>query len=118
MEANHNKVAPDEEAKGKGESEVTQEAEAAREAVKWVLRRLDVLEYLTLFLALALALLGGAVVAWVLDSALGLSFRAIWITTSLLLFILPGGFVYLREFRKRGSVSHRSSNTEPKDSHE
>jgi hypothetical protein len=81
--------------------------EAAREAVAWILGRLDVLEYLILFLALGLALLGGALVAWVVNSTLALSFRWTWVVASLLLFILPGGLVYLREFRKRGPDPRR-----------
>jgi len=93
------------------------EAEASREALNWVLRRLNVLEYLILLLAGALALLGGALVAWVLSSSLDLSFRWSWAMGSLLLFILPGGFVYLREFRHRGSSPDRNSNTEPKEPH-
>ncbi|MFH1765294.1 MAG: hypothetical protein ABIF09_13985 [Gemmatimonadota bacterium] len=93
------------------------EAEAGREALIWVLRRLDVLEYLILFLALAMALLGGALVAWVLSSALGLSFRWSWAAGSLLLFILPGGFVYLRELRKRGPSPGRDLKSEPKEPH-
>ncbi len=96
------------------------EARATNEALTWVLRRLDVLEYLILFLALALALLGGALVAWVLNSALGISFRWSWAAGSLLLFILPGGFVYLREFRKGGTSPDRevkSETAEPKEPH-
>lgn len=91
------------------------EAEAKREALTWVLRRLDVLEYLILFLASALALLGGALVAWVLNSSLGLSFRWSWAAGSLLLFILPGGFVYLREFRQKGASPDRDMKSKPKE---
>lgn len=93
------------------------EAEASREALNWVLRRLNVLEYLILVLAVALALLGGALVAWVLSSSLDLSFRWSWAIGSLLLFILPGGFVYLREFRQRGPAPDRVSKSEPKEPH-
>ena len=81
----------------------------------WVLRRLDVLEYLILFFALVLALIGGALVAWILGSALDLPFRATWGIASILLFILPGGFVYLREFRKRGDVPPDKAITKLKD---
>ena len=94
-------------------AEAAKEAQATNEALTWVLRRLDVLEYLILFLALALALLGGALVAWVLNSALGISFRWSWAAGSLLLFILPGGFVYLREFRKGGTSPDREVKSEP-----
>jgi len=84
--------------------ETERKAREAREAVSWVRGRLDVLEYLILFFALVLALLGGALVAWVLGSLVPWSFRSLWAVASLVLFVLPGGFVYLREFRKRGEV--------------
>lgn len=93
------------------------EDEAGREALTWVLRRLDVLEYLILFLAVVLALIGGALLAWVLTSALGFSFRWSWAAGSLLLFILPGGFVYLRELRNRGPSPDRDLTSEPKEPH-
>ena len=98
-------------------ADAEQKAEAAREAVNWVVRRLNVLEFLILFLASVLALLGGALVGWLLNSSLGLSFRWSWAVASLLLFILPGGFVYLREFRKRGPSPDRVSKSEPKEPH-
>ena len=93
------------------------EDEGEREALNWVLRRLDVLEYLILFLALVLALLGGALVGWLLHSTLGLSFRWGWAAGSLLLFILPGGFVYLREFQKGGASPDRDMKSKPKEPH-
>lgn len=101
--------------KGMDRAEVEEKARQGREAVAWVLRRLDVLEYLILFFALVLALIGGALVAWVLGSALDLPFRATWGIASVLLFILPGGFVYLREFRKRGDVPSPKAKTKLKD---
>lgn len=76
------------------------EIEAARRVTRRAIRRLDVLEYIILLIALGLALLGGALVAWVLSSGTDLSFRWVWAVTSLLLFVVPGGFVYLRERRK------------------
>jgi hypothetical protein len=77
------------------------EVEAAREVAARAIRRLNILEYVILFFALALALLGGALVAWVVSSATDLSFRWTWAAASLLLFVLPGALVYLRE-RRRG----------------
>jgi hypothetical protein len=77
-----------------------EEIEAARKVTERALRRLNILEYVILFLALILALLGGAVVAWVVSPATDLSFRWIWTGASFLFFVLPGGFVYLRERRK------------------
>ena len=91
--------------------------EARREALSWVLRRLNVLEFLILFLAVGLALLGGALVGWVLSSSLGLSFRWSWVVGSLFLFILPGGFVYLREFRKRGASADMDLKSKLKEPH-
>jgi hypothetical protein len=91
------------------------EAREAREAVDWIMGRLTVLEYLILFLAMGLALLGGALVAWLLDAALPLSFRWLWALASLLLFILPAGFVYLREFRRRDPLGDRDPESETKE---
>ena len=68
-----------------------------------------------LFFALVLAFAGGALVAWALAPVLGMSFRVVWAVGSILLFILPGGFVYLREFRKRGDLPPSRPKTEPKD---
>ena len=93
------------------------EAEASKQALTWVLRRLNVLEYLILFLAGILALVGGALVGWLVSSSSGLSFRWSWAIGSLLLFILPGGFVYLREFRERGPSPDRDVKSEPKEPH-
>lgn len=76
------------------------EARITREVAGRALWRLNLLEYLILFVALLLALAGGALVAWILRATLDLSFRIGWIASSLLLFIVPGGGVYLRELRR------------------
>ncbi len=94
-----------------------EEAKAAKEAVSWILGRLAVLETLILFLAMVLALLGGALVAWILGAVVPVSFRWLWAGASLLLFILPGGFVYLRELRSRGGLPNPDEKTEPKEFH-
>ncbi len=86
---------------GKNKKYDPEEIEAALRVTERALRRLNILEYIILFLALALALLGGALVAWVVSSATDLSFRWVWTCASFLLFVVPGGFVYLRERRKQ-----------------
>jgi len=75
------------------------EAQVARDVMDRALKRLNVLEYLILVLGAVLALAGGGLVAWILSSTADLPFRASWAVASLLLFIVPGGLVYLRELR-------------------
>ena len=101
----------------KGRAEIEKKAAAAREAMGWVQSRLNVLEYLILFFALVLALLGGALIAWVLASVVSTSFRVIWAVASLSLFILPGGFVYFREFRTRSLPPDRPPESKTKEPH-
>jgi hypothetical protein len=76
------------------------EARITREVAGRALWRLNLLEYFILLAALVLALVGGALVAWVLNASMGVSFRLGWVCASLLLFIIPGGTVYLRELRR------------------
>jgi uncharacterized membrane protein len=90
-----------------------QEVQAAREVMNRAIRRLDILEYVILFGALVLALLGGALVAWVLSLSAGFPFRWSWGVASVLLFIGPGGWVYFRELRGRGQDRSGDSNTKP-----
>ena len=92
-----------------------EEAAVARRATRRALWRLDVLEYLILFLALILALLGGVMVAWVLSTAASFPFRPTWAVASLLLFIVPGGSVYLRELRRGRKTLGSDVKSEPKD---
>jgi hypothetical protein len=98
-------------------TEAAEKAEEAKKALDWVIGRLSVLEYLILFFAMAVALLGGALVSWLLRPVLPLSFRASWALVSLLLFMLPGGFVYLRESRKKGKHLEADSKSKLKETH-
>ncbi len=103
--------------KARAEKEAARKAHAreVQEVTKRALWRLDALEYLILLFALVLALAGGALVAWLLGSTLGLSFRLTWAAASLLLFIVPGGTVYLRELRREGRLKTPGSNSETKE---
>lgn len=83
--------------------------------MQWTRQRLDILEVLVLLLALVLALLGGGLVAWVLHSAMAVPFRVAWAVVSLLLFIVPGGGVYLRELRRARKKGTTDVTSEPKD---
>lgn len=94
-----------------------QTAGATQEVAARALRRLDALEYVILLAALVLALLGGALVAWILASTLGFPFRIGWAVASLLLFIVPGGTVYLRELRREKNRAKPDLISEPKDLH-
>lgn len=86
------------------------EARAFREVTSRAIRRLDLLEYLILLVALVLSLAGGALVAWIFHSWLGFPFRLTWLVGSLLLFVVPGGFVYLREIRRTPTRRRGESN--------
>ena len=65
------------------------------------IRRLNVLEYVILGVAMALALLAGALAAWMAESLMGASFRLAWALSSLLFFVVPGWIVFRRERRTR-----------------
>jgi len=93
------------------------DARITREVAGRAVRRLDVLEYFILLAAVILALLGGALVAWILGTEVGFPFRISWAVASLLLFIVPGGIVYLRELRRERERSGPDLISEPKDFH-
>ena len=63
------------------------------------IRRLSVFEYVLMGGAMVFALLGGAAVAWLLQTAAGVPFRISWFVSSLLLFVIPGAIVLGREAR-------------------
>jgi hypothetical protein len=68
-----------------------------REEMERAIRRLDVLEWVILLAAVVFAIGGGALVAWMLSEGAGLAFRPTWIVLSILLLVVPGGIVMLRE---------------------
>ncbi len=90
-------------------------AEEKRKALGWTIQRLNVLEIIILFFALILALVGGILVAWILAASFSFPFRTTWAIASLLLFIVPGGSVYLRELHRARKSQKPGTFTEPKD---
>jgi uncharacterized membrane protein len=91
-----------------------QEKERAKEARRIAdraIRRLDILEYVILLAAALMALVGGALVAWLLTALIGFSYRITWAVSSILLFVIPGGSVYLRELRREKGYPDSGSNS-------
>ncbi len=98
--------------RGRGpSSEDRERAQEARRIADRAIRRLDVLEYVILLAAALMALLGGALVAWLLMALAGFSFRITWVVSSILLFVIPGASVYLREFRRGNGRPDSGSNS-------
>jgi len=81
-------------------------AKATSDFARKAIRRLDVLEWVILVVTMGLAIGGGALVALIIERGSGLAFRATWIVTSLILFIVPGAVVLWR-LRKEGGGSTR-----------
>jgi len=77
----------------------SEEARVTREIASRAVRRLDVLEWVMLAGAVALSLVGGALVALLLETSMGLSFRPMWVVASLLLFGVPG-VIAIRRMRR------------------
>jgi predicted lysophospholipase L1 biosynthesis ABC-type transport system permease subunit len=67
------------------------------------IRRLNVLEYVILGVAMALALLAGALAALMVESVTGAPFRLTWALSSLLFFVVPGWVVFRRERQAEGA---------------
>ncbi|HSG08615.1 MAG TPA: hypothetical protein VLA36_09660 [Longimicrobiales bacterium] len=67
-----------------------------REVALRAVRRLAVFEWVLLLGAMLVALVGGGVVAALLSTPLGVSFRGMWAVASLLMFVVPGGFALRR----------------------
>jgi MFS family permease len=66
-------------------------ARLAREFTARAARRLDYLEWVILAVAVGAAVLGGALVAWLVHDLTGASFRIVWAVSAILLFVVPGG---------------------------
>jgi hypothetical protein len=72
-----------------------------RRMMETAIRRLNALEYLILGVAMGLALLAGALAAWMAEGLTGVSFRLLWAISSLLFFVVPGWIVLRGERRAR-----------------
>lgn len=87
---------------GEPRDEMTErEARILQEVAQRAAGRLDVLEWVALTLAAALAVAGGAAVAWLLAPALGVPIRTLWVVSSVLMFGVPGWAALRR--RRRGA---------------
>lgn len=87
---------------GEPRDEITErEARLLQQVAQRAAGRLDLLEWVALTLAAALAAAGGAVVAWLLAPALGVPMRTLWVVSSVLMFGVPGWAALRR--RRRGA---------------
>lgn len=84
-----------------GDHVTEQEARLLQQVARRAAGRLDVLEWVALALAAALAAAGGGVVAWLLAPGLGVPVRTLWVVSSLLMFGVPGWAALRR--RRRGA---------------
>ena len=73
-----------------------------RRMMETAIRRLNVLEYVILGVAVVLALLAGALAAWLVENVAGAPFRLTWALSSLLFFVVPGWIAFRRERRAEG----------------
>ena len=73
-----------------------------RRMMETAIRRLNVLEYVILGVAVVLALLAGALAAWLVENVAGAPFRLTWALSSLLFFVVPGWVVLRRERQAEG----------------
>jgi len=84
-----------------------------REVAARAVRRLEFFEWALLVGAVALALVGGALVAALLATPLGVPFRLLWVGASLLFFVAPGAVALRRARQEERGV--RPSNLNPTD---
>ena len=84
-----------------GSPTLERETRAAREVTARAIRRLDVLQRLLLAATAALAVGGGAVVAWLLAGQVGFAFRPTWIAASVVIFVVTGVISLARVLRER-----------------
>ena len=71
-----------------------------RRMMETAIRRLNVLEYVILGVAMVCALVAGWLAAWLVENLTGAPFRLTWALSSLIFFVVPGWTVLRRERRK------------------
>lgn len=74
-------------------------ARVTREVASRAVKRLDILEWVILFVAAVLSAGAGALVALLVAPPLGVSFRTTWVVASLLIFGVPG-WISIRRVRR------------------
>ena len=83
------------------------EAGAVREVTGRAVRRLGWAETVLMLAAGLMALLAGAVTAWLVTDLTGVAFRLVWIGASLIFFVVPGGLVLIRTRREEAARKER-----------
>ena len=86
------------------------EAGAVREVTDRAVRRLGWAETALMLAAGLMALLAGAVAAWLVSDLTGMAFRIVWIGASLIFFVVPGGLVLVRTRREEAARKARLRN--------
>ena len=93
-----------------------EETRLTHEVALRAIRRLDILEWVTLSGAAMLAVGGGALLALLLEEMVPWSFRTIWIVAALLFFLVPGA-VALTRLRREEAEARRRLNQRNDESH-
>jgi hypothetical protein len=88
----------------------TDEARAAGEVTDRAIRRLGWIETVLMLASGLMALLAGAVTAWLITDLTGMAFRIVWIGASLIFFVVPGGLVLVRTRREEAARKARLRN--------
>lgn len=90
------------------------EAQVAHEVAARAIRRLDILKWVILAAVMALAIGGGATVAWLVAPTVEIGFRPIWMVMSVLLFVAPGVIGIMR-MRKDERAAHVKTQSNPEE---
>lgn len=86
-------------------------AQMAQVVTRRAIKRLDILEWVILIAGVGLALLGGAVVAWMFAGIAGVDFRTTWIVASIVLFVVPGSIAVIKIKREERRDALRQAAT-------
>lgn len=86
-------------------------AQLAQVVTRRAIKRLDILEWVILFAGVGLAMLGGAVVAWIFAGMADWDFRTTWIGASIVLFVVPGAVAVIKIRREEREDALRLAET-------
>jgi uncharacterized membrane protein len=79
-------------------------ARRTREVAVRAARRLELFEWALLGGAVAVALVGGALLAALLAAPLGVPFRVLWVGASIVMLVVPGGLALRRAKQEERGV--------------